>query len=173
MHVRKDHEQLIKKNKNIEKYIEEPNKKANCSELWRYGTNGNWETYHTVINLEPLVLNILNIAHIVTRESSIHNIQVNNYPIQSVYGWFITSPTHKRCQVKYFRKLNRLVEFAKFSGLQNICNKCKVIYVTGCRKYEQEQLVFEFNEWSTWNLFNAIVRTLGASEIVSFFLAFS
>lgn len=43
------------------------------------------ETYHTVIDLEPLVLDILNIADIMTRKGSIHDIQVNNYPIQPVY----------------------------------------------------------------------------------------
>ena len=39
------------------------------------------KTYHTVINLEPPALEILHIAHTMTRKSSIHDIQVNNYPI--------------------------------------------------------------------------------------------
>lgn len=41
-------------------------------------------TYRAVINLEPLVLDISNITYVVTREGSIHDIQVNNHSIEPV-----------------------------------------------------------------------------------------
>jgi hypothetical protein len=83
-------------------------------------TNRNRGTYHTVVNLEPLVLDVLHVAHIMTGKSSIHNIQMNNHSIQSVNGCLITGPAHERRQVKYFRKLNRLVKLSEFSRLRNI-----------------------------------------------------
>ena len=126
-----------------------------------------YRTYHAVINLEPLVLNIFNIAHIVTRKCSIHNIQVDHQPIEPVYGWFITCPTHIWCQVQDLRESNCFVKLSEFTRLQYSTHlSCKNLQRT------KSKTAF-FIERCTWNRFKAIVRTFGASNIVNFFLAFS
>ena len=89
--------------------------KLDNNELWV-------RTYCTVINLEPFVLNSLDITYIVTRKCSIHDIQVNHHSIKPVYRWFITCPAHTSSQVKNLRKPNRLVKLSKFTRLQKSRN---------------------------------------------------
>lgn len=73
------------------------------------------KTYRAIINLEPFVLEIFDIANIVTRKGSIHDVQVNNHPVKPVNRRFVPCPTHIWCQVKDLRKTNRFVELSKFT----------------------------------------------------------
>lgn len=114
-------------------------------------------------------MGVLNVAHIVTRKCGIHDIQVNNHPIESIYWRFITCTTHIRCQVQDLRKPNRLIDLPKFSRLfyrKRTLDKRNTIQTAQTKNSC-------LNNSITWKRFSAMVRILGASSIVNFFLAFS
>ena len=73
--------------------------------------------YRAIINLEPLVLNVLNVAYIVTRKCSIHDIQMNYHSIKPIDRGFVTCPTHTWGQVQNLWEPNTLIELAKFTRL--------------------------------------------------------
>lgn len=128
-------------------------------------------TYRAVINLEPLVLDISNITYVVTREGSIHDIQVNNHSIEPVNWGLITCSTHVRSQVQNFWESNRFIDLPEFTWLRYTRKVEQPIRKMVARRRVKKYKVSSSISGITWNRFNAIVRTFGASNTVNFFLA--